>query len=70
VYPASIVPARFRALYGLNPIAAVVEGFRWALIGGPQPGLMAVVSAAVVAAALVTGVVYFRQVEGTLVDVL
>ena len=37
-YPASLVPGRWRAVYGLNPMAGVIEGFRWALAGGPRPG--------------------------------
>jgi len=69
-YPASLVPGRWRALYGLNPMTGVIEGFRWALVGGPSPGLMTVWSAVTVILALAGGVVYFRRVEGTLVDVL
>ena len=38
-YPASLVPAAYRPLYGLNPMAGVVEGFRWALLGYGRPGL-------------------------------
>ena len=36
-YPSSLVPEGWRALYGLNPMAGAVEGFRWALLGAPQP---------------------------------
>jgi lipopolysaccharide transport system permease protein len=64
------VPARWRALYGLNPMAGVIEGFRWALVGGPAPGLMTLVSAIVVIVALVGGIVYFRTAEGTFADVI
>ena len=69
-YPASLVPERWRVLYGLNPMASVVEGFRWALLGSPAPGPMVFVSAAVVVVALVGGVAYFRRMEGTFADVL
>jgi len=69
-YPASIVPAQWRALYGLNPMTAVVEGFRWALVGGPAPGRMVVVSAAVVAVLLAGGLAYFRSSEGTFADTI
>jgi lipopolysaccharide transport system permease protein len=69
-YPASLVPEKWRALYGLNPMAGVIEGFRWALVGGPAPGLMTLVSALVVAVALVGGTVYFRSVEGTFADLI
>jgi homopolymeric O-antigen transport system permease protein len=69
-YPASLVPARWRALYGLNPMTGVVEGFRWAIVGGPAPGAMILVSAVVVAALLAAGVVFFRRSEGTFADVI
>jgi homopolymeric O-antigen transport system permease protein len=69
-YPASMVPERWRLLYALNPMATVVEGFRSSLIGTPDPGAMAVVAVAVVAAALAAGVAYFRSVEGSIVDLV
>lgn len=69
-YPASLVPEAWRAWYGLNPMASVVEGFRWALLGSPSPGPMVAVSVAVVAAALAGGLAYFRRVEGTFADVI
>jgi lipopolysaccharide transport system permease protein len=69
-YPASLVPAHWRVLYGLNPMASVVEGMRHALLGTPPPGGMVPVSIAVTFVALAGGFWYFRRVEGTLVDVL
>lgn len=69
-YPASLVPEKWRPLYGINPMAGVVEGFRWALLGGPSPGSMPVFSAVVVMLALTAGVVYFRRVEGTFADII
>jgi lipopolysaccharide transport system permease protein len=69
-YPASLVPARWRALYGLNPMAGTVEGFRWALAGGPSPGMMTVVSGVAVLFALVTGILYFRRAERTFADIM
>jgi lipopolysaccharide transport system permease protein len=70
-YPSSIVPERWRALYGLNPMAGVVEGFRWALLGRADLplGLMAV-SAVVVLVLLVGGLFYFRRLERTFADVV
>jgi lipopolysaccharide transport system permease protein len=70
-YPSSLVPERWRALYGLNPMAGVVEGFRWALLGTPHPpvGLMAI-SAVVVVALFLGGVAYFRRMERTFADTL
>jgi lipopolysaccharide transport system permease protein len=67
-YPASLVPERWRLLYALNPMASVVEGFRWALLGTGGPGSMIVVAVVVVAAALLSGAAYFRSVEGSIVD--
>lgn len=69
-YPASLVPEKWRVLYGLNPMTGVVEGFRWALVGGPSPGLMVFPAVLVVAVWLVVGLVYFRHQEGTFADVL
>jgi lipopolysaccharide transport system permease protein len=69
-YPASLVPETWRAIYGLNPMATVVEGFRAALLGTPGPQDMVVPSIAVVALMLVLGVKYFRRVEGTFADVI
>lgn len=70
-YPASLVPAEYRTLYGLNPMAGVVEGFRWALLGTEAPdwGLLAA-SAAVVAVLLIGGLFYFRRTERTFADVV
>jgi lipopolysaccharide transport system permease protein len=69
-YPASLVPARWRAVYGLNPMAGVIEGFRWALAGGPPPGVITLVSVAVVIVLIAGGAVYFRKLEGTFADVI
>lgn len=71
VYPASIVPHRFRLLYGLNPMAGVVEGFRWALIGGGSaPWALMAVSAATAVLLLLGGLFYFRRVEHGFADVI
>lgn len=68
-YPSSLVPERWRALLGLNPMAGVVEGFRWALLGHEHaPGPMLAVSAAAVAIILVSGLIYFRRTESTIAD--
>jgi lipopolysaccharide transport system permease protein len=69
-YPASLVPAKWRVLYGLNPMVGVIEGFRWALVGGPAPGAFTVVAAVVVFALLAGGTVFFRRCEGTFADVI
>jgi len=70
-YPSSLVPARWRLLYGLNPMAGVVEGFRWALIGKtPAPGAMLAVSVMMVLLLLVGGLYYFRRMETIFADVI
>ncbi len=70
-YPSSIVPARWRALYGLNPMAGVVEGFRWALLGkSDPPGALLWVSVAVVIALLIGGLYYFRRMEAQFADIV
>jgi lipopolysaccharide transport system permease protein len=71
VYPVTLVPERWRALYGLNPMAGVIEGFRWALLGkaSPQFGVM-LTSAFVVLLLILGGLVWFKRTERTLADVL
>ncbi|MBN1452599.1 MAG: ABC transporter permease, partial [Anaerolineales bacterium] len=71
VYPASSVPERFRLLYGLFPMAGVIEGFRSALLGAnPMPwDLIAVGSASALLIAL-SGLWYFRRMERIFADVV
>ena len=70
-YTANLVPERVRVLYGLNPMAGVVEGFRWALLGrGDPPGGMMLVSMSVVVIVLVSGLFYFRRMERTFADII
>ncbi|HKC63765.1 MAG TPA: ABC transporter permease [Pyrinomonadaceae bacterium] len=71
VYSSSIVPVRWRSLYGINPMAGVVEGFRWALLGRAEsPGALLAVSAGAVILILVGGLYYFRRMEATFADVV
>lgn len=71
VYPASVVPEQYRPLYGLNPMAGVVEAFRWALLGRNDfPGPILAVSTLVLAVVLVTGLFYFRRMERSFADVI
>jgi lipopolysaccharide transport system permease protein len=69
-YPSSLVPEQWRALYGLNPMAGVVEGFRWALLGKEPPGPLLVVSTVVVVLLLIGGLYYFRRMEKTFADLV
>jgi lipopolysaccharide transport system permease protein len=71
VYSSRLVPEPWRAIYGLNPMAGVVDGFRWALLGnGQAPGLPLAVSALTVAGLLISGLYYFRRMEDTFADVV
>jgi len=68
-YPSSMVPEQWRAIYALNPMTGVVEGFRWALLGtGQPPGLMTFVSAGVAIILLISGMFYFKRMERLFAD--
>ena len=69
-YSSALVPERWQALYGINPMAGVVDGFRWALLGKKPPGAMLIVSAIATVLLLVGGVLYFRRMEKTFADVI
>jgi lipopolysaccharide transport system permease protein len=68
VYSSSLIPERFQAIYGLNPMAGVIEGFRWALLGTEPPSSLIVISFIAVIVLVVTGAYYFRRSEKTFAD--
>lgn len=71
VYPIDTIPAGiWRWLYGLNPMVGVIQGFRWALLGGAPPDLTLVISIAMVLILLVSGLYYFRRMEKTFADIV
>jgi lipopolysaccharide transport system permease protein len=71
IYPISLIPERWRLLYSLNPMAGVIEGFRWALLGKESPDFRVIaLSAAVVIVLLFTGAAYFKRMERTFADVV
>lgn len=71
VYPVSLIPEQWRALYSLNPVVGVVEGFRWTLLGQRAPSLETILpSIAIVLLLFVSGVVYFKRMERTFADVI
>ena len=77
IYPASTVTARLESLglpgwvYGLNPMAGVVEGFRWALLGvDSRPGALLIASTVVAGLLVISGAIYFRRMEQTFADVV
>jgi lipopolysaccharide transport system permease protein len=67
-YPSSLVHGAWRFLLYLNPVAGVVTGFRWSLVGGHPPGLAALVSLASGLVILLGGLVYFARIERRLAD--
>jgi lipopolysaccharide transport system permease protein len=70
-YPTSLVPERWRWLYGLNPMAGVIEGFRWSLTGqGQPPSLLLAASTAAVVVVILGGLVYFHKMEAVIADVV
>jgi len=70
-YPSSIVPRQFQTLYALNPMAGVVEGFRWVLLGsGQPPGVMTLVSGLAAIVLLISGMFYFRRMERLFADMV
>lgn len=71
VYPSSLLDEPWRTVYGLNPMAGVLDGFRWALLGRTDaPGPMILVSAVVAVVLLITGTFYFRRMERNFADVV
>lgn len=71
-FSSSIVPAKWRLLYSLNPMVGVIDGFRWAIAGGKAPlylpGLL--FSTLVTILLLISGIWYFRKMERTFADVI
>jgi lipopolysaccharide transport system permease protein len=71
VYPVSMVPEKWRLLYSLNPMAGVIEGFRWALLGTQRPDFLVItVSTAVMLVLLAGGLIYFKRMEQTFADII
>ncbi len=70
-YPSSLVPEPWDAVYGLNPMAGVIDGFRWALLSESEPpGPMLAVSVVTIGALLAGGFLYFRRMERSFADVV
>jgi lipopolysaccharide transport system permease protein len=71
-FSSSIVPEKWRLLYSINPMVGVIDGFRWAILGGEShlylPGF--ILSVGFVALLFVSGIWYFRKMERTFADVI
>jgi lipopolysaccharide transport system permease protein len=69
IYTSDIVPAEYQLLWWLNPMVAAVDGWRWALAGGPQPPVIEIaLGTSVALTLLVSGYVFFRYRESEFVD--
>jgi lipopolysaccharide transport system permease protein len=69
VYSASVVSKKWQILYALNPLTGVVEGFRWSLLGVHSlPWQLLAISSGIAIVLLITGLVYFRNMERTFAD--
>lgn len=70
-YSAKVISAKWQMVYSLNPMAGVVNGFRWALLGtNTGPGLNMAISVAIALTFLVSGLFYFRSMERTFADTI
>ena len=70
-YSATIVPEKWQVIYGLNPMAGVIEGFRWALLGKSAPDFQLIgVSVAIVFTLFSSGLFYFKRMEGSFADII
>src|SRR5882762_6361033 len=68
-YSSSMVPERYRWLYGLNPMTGVIDGFRWALTGtGQAPTATLLASTLFVCCVLFGGLIFFNYMEGSIAD--
>lgn len=70
IYTSTLIPKGWQWLYALNPMTGVLEGFRWALIGGPRPDELILVSASASVLVFASALVYFRHTEQTFADVI
>ena len=70
VYSSSLLPQKYQAIYGLNPMSGVIEGFRWALLGTEPPGSLIAISVIIIIVILISGAFYFRRNEKTFADVI
>jgi len=70
VYSSNLLSGPLQVVYGLNPMAGVIEGFRWALLGTDPPTSLMTVSVIIVVVLLISGAYYFRRMEKIFADVI
>lgn len=69
-FPASSVPEKYQLLFYLNPLAGVVEGVRWCLLGGSPPGDYIYISFSIIFLLFISGIFYFNLVQRKMADIL
>ncbi len=70
-YSSKVISAQWQMVYSLNPMAGVVNGFRWALLGkGSPPDILVAISTGIALLVLVSGLIYFRNMERTFADTI
>jgi len=70
-YSSSIIPAKWKFLYSLNPVAGVIDGFRWCILGTAMPNWTSIIiSTGSVFVIFAGGLLYFRKMERTFADVI
>ena len=75
IYGSTLIPEKFRFILGLNPLTGVVEGFRWAILGGKyvetfNPGPLFAISIVIAVVVLISGIIFFRNTERTFADII
>jgi lipopolysaccharide transport system permease protein len=70
IFPSSLFRGAWRYVYAINPMSSVIDGFRWAVAGGPKPGAEVFVSVAATVVLLITGLMYFQSVERRMADAI
>ncbi|MEQ6121924.1 ABC transporter permease [Reichenbachiella sp. MALMAid0571] len=69
-YPAALIPEKYKVLYYLNPMSGIVEGFRWAILNTPPPGVYSLISFGLVFIIFFSGLWYFKKMERTMADLI
>jgi lipopolysaccharide transport system permease protein len=69
-YPATLIPDEYQVLYHINPMAGIVEGFRWSIVGGAALQTHAYISFSIAILLFLSGLLYFRKVERVMADIV
>lgn len=69
-YPARLVPEKYQLIYNLNPMAGVIQGFRWSIFGGDPPDVYFYISMAVIMLLFISSLFYFKKVEDVMADIV